>query len=87
MSYNILFTKSAAKDYKNFNESIKSQINTVLIKLEKFGTDSPNTKPLTGQFKGYFRIRTGDYRIVFSLLKETITIISILNRNVVYKKK
>lgn len=87
MSYKILFAKSAAKDYKDLNEPIKSQINEALNKLEQFGTDAPNIKPLTGDFKGYFRIRSGDYRIVFFLGKEAITIISVLHRKEVYKKK
>ena len=87
MSWKILFAKSAAKDYKSIYEPIKSQIDEVLYKLEQLGTDSPNMKPLTGEFKGYYRIRSGDYRIVFYLLEEEITIVSILHRKEVYKKK
>ncbi|MEI6091681.1 MAG: type II toxin-antitoxin system RelE/ParE family toxin [bacterium] len=87
MSYKISLAKSAAKDYNDLHEPIKSQINEVINKLEQFGTDAPNIKPLTGQLKGYFRIRSGDYRIVFFLGKEAITIVSILHRKEVYKKK
>jgi mRNA-degrading endonuclease RelE of RelBE toxin-antitoxin system len=57
------------------------------LKLKEFGLEAPNIKQLTGEFKGLFRIRSGNYRIVFALNEETITIVSILHRKEVYKKK
>jgi mRNA interferase RelE/StbE len=87
MSYKILFAKSAAKDYKSINEPVKAKIDEVLNKLEQLGTEAANIKQLTGEFKGFYRIRAGDYRVVFFLEKNTITIISILHRKDVYKKK
>lgn len=87
MSHKILFAKSAAKDYKIINEPFKSQIDDAINKLEEFGLDIPNMKPLTGEFKGYYRVRSGDYRIVFFVSEEEITIVSILHRKEVYKKK
>lgn len=43
-------------------------------------------KPLRYRFKGCFRIRTGDYRIVFTVDGETIRVIYIDNRRDVYEE-
>ena len=31
-------------------------------------------KPLTGQFKGYWRLRIGDYRVVYRIVKDEILV-------------
>jgi mRNA-degrading endonuclease RelE of RelBE toxin-antitoxin system len=41
-------------------------------------------KPLTGKLKGHFRIRTGDYRVIFRLDQGRIVIWRIANRRDVY---
>ena len=66
MSNKLLLVKSAAKDYSLLNEPFKTQLKDKLNKLLEFGLDAPNVKPLTGSLKGLYRIRSGDYRIVFS---------------------
>ncbi len=48
-----------------------------------------NVEPLHGADKGLFRIRQGDYRIVYSIQdqKLLILIVRVVNRKEVYKKK
>ena len=52
-----------------------------------YGIDAPNVKPLHGELKKYFRIRTGNYRIIFTYDKIVYTFISIVQRKNAYKKK
>jgi mRNA interferase RelE/StbE len=87
MIYKLFLVKSAAKDYSLLNEAFKSQLKDNLNKLSELGLDAPNVKPLTGKFKGLHRIRSGDYRIIFSIENETITVVAILHRKESYKKK
>lgn len=87
MSFNIQLVKSAAKDYVCLDEPYKSQVYEALNKLELLGNEIPKLKKLTGEFKGFYRIRSGDYRIVFSINQNDITIVSILHRKDAYKKK
>lgn len=50
--------------------------------------DWPNVsgvKPLTGGLKGNFRIRTGDYRVIFRLDGRRIIVWRIANRRDVYE--
>jgi mRNA interferase RelE/StbE len=87
MSYKIVLVKSASKDYSILNEPFKTQIKEHIDDIEINGLKAQNIKPLTGNLKGNYRIRSGDYRIVFTLENDIFTIISILNRKEVYKKK
>jgi len=41
-------------------------------------------KPLRGTLKGYWKLRVGDYRVVFKASGETIQILGILHRKEVY---
>lgn len=87
MTLNVIFTKSAAKDYSELNEPIKTQVRDLINLIEENGLKNIDIKPLTGVLKGYLRIRKGSWRLVISKNEENITIISILQRKDAYKKK
>jgi mRNA interferase RelE/StbE len=42
-------------------------------------------EPLQRTLKGYWKLRVGDYRVVFMVRKAEITILGILHRKEVYK--
>jgi mRNA interferase RelE/StbE len=42
--------------------------------------------PLRKTFKGYWKMRVGDYRIVFKVVKNEIRILGIRNRKDIYQK-
>lgn len=42
-------------------------------------------KPLRGSLKNYFKLRVGDYRIVFRVERELVKIFAIMHRKDVYK--
>ena len=66
---------------KKAKERIKNDIEKKLIPHpEKFG------KPLRKSLKGYRKLRSGDYRIVFRIEKKSVKILLIEHRSVVYKK-
>jgi len=49
----------------------------------------PNIEPLQGNEKGLFRIRQGDYRIVYIIQEQrlVILVVRVVHRIEVYKKK
>jgi len=63
----------------------------ILDRIEKLGFDPKphGVEPLHGSEKGLFRIRQGDYRIVYSIQdqKLLILIVRVVHRKEVYKKK
>lgn len=43
-------------------------------------------KPLRRSLKGYRKLRVGDYRVVFRIHENTVLVLAILHRSVVYQK-
>jgi mRNA interferase RelE/StbE len=43
-------------------------------------------KPLQRTLKGYWRLRIGDYRVVFKILEQKIVILGILHRKDIYRQ-
>jgi mRNA-degrading endonuclease RelE of RelBE toxin-antitoxin system len=42
-------------------------------------------KALAGKWQGYFRLRVGDYRIIFTAAPDEITIVRVRHRSEVYR--
>ncbi len=86
MTYQIKHKNSVFKDLKkiprNIIDSIVEAINSRLTAFpHKFG------KPLKGEWKGCYRLRVGDYRIIYEIndLEVIVIIIKIGNRDDVYE--
>jgi len=82
MKYNIEFKPKTSKDLKQIP---KRDIKRILQKIEAMSDDlSGDVKKLTNYTPEY-RLRCGDYRILFELDKKSIIIYRILNRKGAYK--
>jgi mRNA interferase RelE/StbE len=87
LAYRIQFKKSVARDLKKIG---KAQARTILVKIEDELSSSPENYParlLTGKFAGLRRLRAGDYRVIFSILGDTVLILRINHRKDAYRKK
>lgn len=84
MKYSIVLKKSAEKEFKFLEKTIKGKITKAILDLET--NPFPTKVKKLQNFEGY-RIRVGDYRILYSLNSETktIEIFSIGHRKEVYK--
>ena len=63
---------------------IRYRLHDVVDRLERL----PNTsgaKPLRHGLKGHFRIRTGDFRVVFRVVGDEVWIVRINHRRDVYE--
>ena len=85
MIYQILFKPSAAKDLAHLPKPIQKRI---ALKIESLATNprSQDSKQLSGKDQIY-RIRSGDYRILYQIQKKVVTvlIIRIGNRRDIYR--
>ncbi len=75
--------KSAVKDLKKIDRKNKEKIHLKIIELENF-PDASNVKKLTN-FEPAYRLRVGDYRILFDVVENTLEIGRILHRKDSYK--
>ncbi len=89
MNWKIEIKPSAEKSFRKLNKDTRRRIKEALQKLEE--NKNPflheNVRALTGQLQGDYRLRVGDYRILFTPDKErkVIFIYAILPRGKAYK--
>lgn len=72
-----------ARDIPKLNQDIRQRIrrsveNRLLIAPQEYG------EPLRKTLKGYWKLRVGDYRIVFKVVEKEIYILGICHRKQVY---
>jgi len=82
LSYKITFKKSVGRDLKRIN---KGQADKILKKIEEELPEKANSFPsLTGKFTGLKKCRVGDYRIIYSIIGDTVLILRIRHRREAY---
>lgn len=73
MRYQIKLTEDALKQLaripRNFRNSILKAIE------ERFSENPYRFKPLVCNWKGYFRMRVGDYRVIYKVEDEKVTVV------------
>jgi len=58
----------------------------ILLALTEYGeSGGGDVRALAGQWQGHFRLRVGDYRIIFAISPDEITIIRVRHRSEVYR--
>ena len=75
--------KSAIKDLKRIDHKNKKTIHLKILELAKFPS-IPNVKKLTN-FEPAYRLRIGNYRILFDVYEDLIEVGRVLHRKDSYK--
>jgi mRNA interferase RelE/StbE len=66
VSYTIEFTAAAHKDLAKLAKGIRSRVDATLMIL-KTNPRPPGAKKLQGQWRSYYRVRVGDFRIIYAI--------------------
>ena len=76
MPWEIRLSSTAEKYYIKLPLTVRKRAQEELEELGSYNNpvEHPNVKPLTGDLRGFYRLRIGDYRIVFAIIRETKTI-------------
>ena len=84
--YKVFYLDSVEEDLKKLDKPLQKRI---LNKIEHHLTKDPKNlgKALTGQFKGLWRYRIGDFRVIYRMAEKEILILvaRIGHRKNVYK--
>ena len=88
MSYKVLLSLHAIREYKKLSPVIQPQIQEGINSLAKNPVAGAKIKRLKGRLREYYRYRSGDYRIVYALhQKEHIVFVDyIQHRKDVYRE-
>lgn len=84
--YKIHFTKRSEKELKKLDPQLKKKLLTKIKHLSKERT-SYNLKPLKGKNVAQFRLRVGDYRVLYDVYdsEKTVLILAVGHRRDIYR--
>lgn len=78
MAWTLRFTETALKQLGKLDEQIADQITRVLQgRVAKSVNPRAFGKALTGELKGYWRYRIGDYRVICELKDRELIILAL----------
>ena len=81
---NVELTAEAVAQLQELPSFVVGRVDGIVDRLRQWPNVS-GVKRLTGNLKGNFRVRTGDYRVVFRLEGQRVVIWRIANRRDVYE--
>lgn len=86
MTYSVEFTRQAEEDLARLDKTIAQHIANKIDWLSQ-SMESIIPAPLKGQFRGKYKLRVGDWRVIYSLehSSQLITIYAVRHRREVYK--
>jgi len=84
--YKVVYLDQVGEDLKEIDQSIARKI---LARIETYLARDPKGlgRPLKGEFRGYWRYRWGDYRVIYKISEREILIVilHIAHRKDVYE--
>ena len=82
MPAKVEYKASVARDLRRID---KKDVDRILNKIEKVLSENPNKgEPLKGEYKGLYKLRVGNYRAIYSKMKEGVLILRIRHRGKAY---
>ncbi|NWF76321.1 MAG: type II toxin-antitoxin system RelE/ParE family toxin [Nitrospirae bacterium] len=86
MSYKVEFTTQAEEDISRLDKTIAQNIANKIDWLSQ-NIENINPAPLRGKFKDKYKLRVGDWRVIYSIehASHIITIYAVRRRSEVYK--
>ena len=85
MAYKILFTQEAYKDVEKLDVTIKRQLHKKILHFQGLDDISVVAKKLHNHAAGDYRLRVGNFRVIFDIDKRTLVILRIQHRKDVYR--
>ena len=71
-SYKVISTQRYLRDLEKFNADIN---NRLVRATESLAPNPYSGKPLRGRLRGYYSLRVGSYRVIYTIEEENRTII------------
>lgn len=88
MNYEIVITSSARRELAALPPHIRKRVDKGILSLAENPNPRPPTIiPMRGKPKGLFRLRVGDYRVIFQVIQSTlvVAVIEIGHRREIYR--
>jgi addiction module RelE/StbE family toxin len=80
----VVIAKEALADVARLPITMRVRFDAVITRLESW-PDVSGAKPLRGDWKGHYRIRMGDWRVIFQVVRPNVIVVRIAHRSTVYE--
>ena len=85
MKYQIVITKRAKHDIDVLENVVRVRLGKKLVQISKLTDIRPVVRQLVDSRIGEYRLRIGDYRVLFDLSGKDIVILRVQHRKDVYR--
>ncbi len=85
MAYRIVITRKAKQDIDGLEHVVRDRLGKKLLQVSKLADIHPVVRQLVDSRIGEYRLRVGDYRVLFDLDGKNIVILCIQHRKDVYR--
>lgn len=85
MAYKVFFTEEAAGDIKKIDNTVRKQLHKKILYFQGLDDIKVVAKKLHNPIIGEYRLRVGNFRLLFELDKHTIIVLRIQHRKDVYR--
>ena len=84
-SFSVLITRRAERDVEGLDGTTRRRIRRALEALSE--NPLSNARKLAGEGLGEYRLRVGDWRIIFDLVERDVIILRIGHRSSIYRRR
>jgi len=81
---NVFFKTNTEKDFKNIDRQYRVKLTKKIIK--ELSQNPYAGEKLLGKYSGLFRLRVGNYRVRYTIIKDNVLVLRISHRQSAYKK-
>jgi len=80
----VVLAPEAQRDVASLPLTMRARLDAVITRLEAW-PDVSGAKTLRKELKGHYRIRMGDWRVIFQVVRPDLIIVKIAHRSTVYE--
>ncbi|MDP9033225.1 MAG: type II toxin-antitoxin system RelE/ParE family toxin [Myxococcota bacterium] len=80
----VVLTRSAQQDVANLPVTMRARLQGIIARLERWPEVS-GSKALKGEWRDHYRLRMGDWRVIFQVVSPNVIVVRIANRSEVYE--
>jgi mRNA-degrading endonuclease RelE of RelBE toxin-antitoxin system len=80
----IVIAAEAQDDVACLPVAVRARLDAVITRLEQWPNVS-GAKPLRNEWKGHQRIRIGDWRVIFRVVRPNLIVVRVAHRSTVYE--
>lgn len=81
----VVLGPNGSEDFDALPVTIQARVLRVFERLQAWPNVS-GAKALRGDWRGHYRVRTGDWRVIFKVVEPTVIVVRIKHRSEVYEE-